>query len=200
MAMSNGVLQILFQTLQGDYTAHGLVNDILHSLVYGVMSVLLQAFDPASMGVSLDTQRLVVKLLENKQIAQHFWKNPLGLSIYFEELKAQFPLKHGSLVEVCTSLSSASAVSCNKMIASMSNLPSFTDNLDYVPQSSIEPASEGFQLNEAYFPYAGTESVCVPAGTIGTLLPNGVTIRWDSPQNGWQLLLAEIGHLASQIS
>jgi len=199
VAIGGGVLQILLQTLQGDYTAHGLVGDILHSQVYGILSALVQAFDPASMGLGLDTHRLVVKLLAHRQIAQHFWKNPMGLSLYFDELKSQFPLEHRPLLEVCTSLASASTESCTKMISSLSSLPSFTDTLDYIPQSILRSVPAGLELTQPYFPYIGTESVCIPASSVGTILPNGVTIRWDAPQNGWQLLLAEIGHLASQV-
>eukprot|EP00090_Calanus_glacialis_P005097 TRINITY_DN13917_c0_g1_i1.p1 TRINITY_DN13917_c0_g1~~TRINITY_DN13917_c0_g1_i1.p1 ORF type:complete len:1697 (-),score=641.63 TRINITY_DN13917_c0_g1_i1:67-5157(-) len=200
VAIGGGVLQVLLQTLQGDYTAHGLVGDILHSLVYGILSALVQAFDPASMGLGLDTHRLVVKLLAHRQIAHHFWKNPMGLSLYFEELKSQFPLEHGPLIEVCTSLASASPLSCTKMISSLSSLPSFTDTLDYIPQSILRSVPSGLELTQPYFPYTGTESVCIPPGSVGTVLPNGVTVRWSAPQNGWQLLLAEIGHLASQVT
>eukprot|EP00092_Neocalanus_flemingeri_P011668 GFUD01012572.1.p1 GENE.GFUD01012572.1~~GFUD01012572.1.p1 ORF type:complete len:1697 (+),score=556.35 GFUD01012572.1:89-5179(+) len=200
VAIGSGVLQVLLQTLQGDYTAHGLVGDILHSLVYGILSALVQAFDPASMGLGLDTHRLVVKLVSNRHIAQHFWKNPMGLSLYFDELKLGFPLEHGPLLEVCTSLASASPISCSKMIASLSSLPSFADTLDYIPQSMLRSDPAGLQLTQPYYPYMGTESVCIPAGSVGTVLPNGITVRWAAPQNGWQLLLAEIGHLASQVT
>ena len=200
VAISGGVLQVLLQTLQGDYTAHGLVGDILHSLVYGIVSALVQAFDPSSMGLGLDTHRLVVKLLAHRQIAQHFWKNPLGLSLYFDELKSRFPLEHGPLIEVCTSLATASPQSCSKMISSFSTLPSFTDTLEYVPQSILRSVPAGLELTQPHYPYTGTESVCIPPGSLGTTLPNGVTVRWAAPQNGWQLLLAEIGHLASQVT
>jgi len=200
VAIGGGVLQVLLQTLQGDYTAHGLVGDILHSLVYGILSALVQAFDPASMGLGLDTHNLVVKLLAHRHIAQHFWKNSMGLSLYIDELKSRFPLEHGPLLEVCTSLASASPVSCNKMISSLSSLPSFTDTLDYIPQSMLRSVPTGLELVQAYYPYTGTESVCIPPGSLGTVLPNGVTICWVAPQNGWQLLLAEIGYLAGQVS
>ena len=67
-----------------------------------MMSALIQAFDPSSMGLGLDTHRLVSKLLAHPLIAGHFWKNPLGLSVYFEELKAQYPLEQTQFMEVMT--------------------------------------------------------------------------------------------------
>jgi len=200
VAIDSGVLQLMFLTLEGDYVAHSLVKDILYSLTYGIMSVLVEAFDPVSMGLGLDTQKVIVKLLGHRLIAQHFWKNPKGLSVYFEDLKSQFPLQHAPLLEVCISLGSASLSSCNYVISSLSSLTSFTDSLDYIPRSILKTVSTGLELTKPYFPYSGTESVCIPSGTKGAILPNGVTVRWDSFQNGWQLLLAEIGHLASQIS
>ena len=200
VAMGNNVLQVLQDTLQGDFTAHSLVSDILHSLVYGVMSALIQAFDPSSMGLGLDTHKIVVKLLSHHLIAGHFWKNPLGLSVYFDELKSQYPLEQSSFMEVCVSLASASPSSCSRLISTLSSLSSLTDKLDNVPQSSLRPVSgASYQLSRQHFPYPGTQTVCVPSGTMGELLSSGMAVRFAGNYNGWQIMLAEIGHLASQL-
>jgi len=123
--MGANVLQVLHEMLQTDFNAHPLVSDILHSLAYGVMSALVQAFDPKSMGLGHDTHKIIVKLLSHHLIARHFWKNPLGLSVYFEELKAQYPLDQSSFMDVCESLASASTSSCSTLISTLSSLPSF---------------------------------------------------------------------------
>ena len=192
--------QVLHDTLEADFTAHSLVSDILHSLVYGVMAVLVQAFDPASMGLGVDTHNIVVKLLSHRLIAAQFWKDPQGLSVYFDDLKSQFPLNQASFMEVCKSLASASKTSCSNLVSTLSNLTSLTDNVDNLPQNGLKSLGDGrYELTRVHYPYPGTHTVCVPARTHGHLLANGVTVKFDTEQNGWQIMLAEIGHLSSQL-
>ena len=199
-AIGAGSLEFLLSILEGDYTAHSLVSDVLHSLVYGVMSALVQAFDPASMGLALDTHKIVVKLLGHKLIAGHFWKNPLGLSVYFDELKSRFPLDQSSFMEVCISLASASPSSCSRLVASLSSLTSITDKLDNVPPAALKPVSGScYELTQPHFPYPGTQTVSVPVRSRGELLANGVAVRFSCEASGWQMMLAEVGHLASQL-
>ena len=195
-----GVLATLQETLEGDHTAHTLVAAILHSLVYGLMSALVQAFDPASMGLAVDTHKIVVKLLSHSLIAGHFWKNPMGLSVYFDELKNQFPLEQASFMEVCVSLASASPASCSRLVTALSSLSCLTDKLDNVPQAALRPVSGAtYELTRPHFPYPGTQTVCVPARAPAQLLPSRVAVRFTCPQSAWQMMLAECGHLASQL-
>ena len=142
------------------------------------MSALVQAFDPASMGLGLDTHRLVTKLLSHHLIAAHFWKNPQGLSVYFDELKSLYPLDQSSLMEVCVSLASASASSCAQLVSTLSSLSSLTDKMDNIDPQSLRPVSgSSFELLRHHFPYPGTQTVSAPPNTRGDLLPNGVAIR-----------------------
>ena len=90
------------------------------------------------MGLGLDTHKIIVKLLSHHLIAGHFWKNPLGLSVYFEELKAQYPLDQSLFMDVCESLASASTSSCSKLISTLSSLPSFTDKLQNLPENALK--------------------------------------------------------------
>ena len=200
-ALAGGVLTTLLEMLQPETSSHCLVSDILHTLVYGVMSALIQAFDPASLGLALDTHNLVVKLLSHKLIAAHFWKNPLGLSVYFEELKSRFPQDQSQLVEVCVALAGASADSCTSLVSCLSCLPCYTDKLDTVGQSGLVMSGSDYQLVDHHYPFPSTQTVVIPAGTRGTLLPNGISVRWSSPdQNGWQILLAQIGDLSARLT
>ena len=70
-------------------------------------------------------------------IAKDFWKNPLGLSVYFEELRSLFPLEQASLMEVGVSLASASPDSCSRLVTSLSSLTSITDKLDNVAPAAL---------------------------------------------------------------
>ena len=185
--------------LQPETSSHSLVWDILHTLVYGVMSALIQAFDPTSLGLALDTHNLVVKLLSHKLIAAHFWKNPLGLSVYFDELKSRFPRDQNQLVEVAVALASASPDSCSSLISTLSSLPCFTDKLDLIPSAAFRISGTSYELVTDHFPYQNTETVILPAGSRGTPLPSGVSVRWSCGQNGWQHFLAQIGQLSSQL-
>ena len=191
------VLTTLLEMLQPETSSHCLVWDILHTLVYGVMSALIQAFDPASLGLALDTHNLVVKLLSHKLIAAHFWKNPLGLSVYFDELKSRFPQDQSQLVEVSVALASASPDSCSSLISTLSSLPCYTDKLDTLPSAAFRISGSDYELASDFFPYSNTETVVIPAGTRGALLPNGISVRWSSGQNGWQHFLAQIGQLTA---
>ena len=120
------------------------------------------------MGLGHDTHKIIVKLLSHHLIAGHFWKNPLGLSVYFEELKAQYPLDQSSFMDVCESLASASTSSCSKLISTLSSLPSFTDKLQNLPENALKARPEGgYDLTQVHYPYAGTHTVCVQARTKG---------------------------------
>ena len=185
--------------LQPETSSHSLVWDILHTLVYGVMSALIQAFDPASLGLALDTHNLVVKLLSHKLIAAHFWKNPLGLSVYFDDLKSRFPRDQNQLVEVAVALASASPDSCSSLISTLSSLPCFTDKLDLIPSAAFRISGTSYELVTDHFPYQNTETVVLPAGSRGTPLSSGISVRWSCGQNGWQHFLAQIGQLSSQL-
>ena len=199
-ALAGGVLSTLLEMLKPETSSHCLVSDILHTLVYGVMSALIQAFAPASLGLALDTHNLVVKLLSHKLIAAHFWKNPLGLSVYFEELKSGFPQDQARLVEVCVALAGASAESCSSLVSCLSCLPSYTDRLDSLPQAALRMSGSDYQLVSHHYPHPSTQTVVIPAGTKGTLLPNGISVRWScGDHNGWQVLLAQIGDLTSRL-
>ena len=199
-AICGNVLQTLLSTLKGDFT-RSLVSDILHSLVYSLTSALVAAFDPVSLGLGVDTHNLIVHLLSHQKVADHFWKLPAeGLGLYVDSLKASYPLNHRPLLEVFTSLAQASSPSCTSTLSSMCSLPSFTDSADLLPSSARALGSSTVVLTEAYYPYPGTKSVCLPAGTRGTMSQSGTSVTWrpDSQCNGWQMMLADSGQLASQ--
>lgn len=200
VAIGGNVLQTLLSTLKGDHCASGLVSDILNSLVYSTLSALVSAFDPSNLGLTLDTHNLVVQLLGHRLIAHHFWKSPSGLALYFTELKKNFPLEHSPLLDVCTSLATASSSSCSQMISALASLPCFTDSLELLPVSACHLSEGKVQLTSPLYPYPGTESVILPAGTQGVISQGGTSVCWSppSPQNGWQMILADIGHLVSQ--
>ena len=199
-AICGNVLQTLLSTLKGDFT-RSLVSDILHSLVYSLTSALVAAFDPVSLGLGVDTHNLIVHLLSHQKVADHFWKLPAeGLGLYVDSLKASYPLNHRPLLEVFTSLAQASSPSCTSTLSSLCSLPSFTDSADLLPSSARALGSSTVVLTEAYYPYPGTKSVCLPAGTRGSMSQSGTSVTWrpDSPCNGWQMMLADSGHLANQ--
>ena len=199
-AIAGNVLRTLLATLRGDFT-RSLVSDILHSLIYSLAATLVEAFDPVSLGLGLDTHALVVQLLGHRQVAEHFWKVPSeGLGIYVDSLKANFPYEHRPLMEVATALARSSPSSCSALLPTLSSLPTFTDSADLLPPSARALGNSTVELTAAYFPYPGTQSVCLPAGTRGVLSPSGTTVTWrpEAPCNGWQLMLADCGHLATQ--
>ena len=121
--------------LAADFTSHTLVSDILHSTVYTVLSALVSAFDPASMGLSLEVHTLAIQLLKHPAVSSHFFKQGKagGLGLHFEELKKNFPCDHDPLIEACISLASSSEDSCDKVIARLSEMEVFTEYLDEVP-------------------------------------------------------------------
>ena len=199
-AIGGNVLRTLLAILQGDFN-RSLVSDILHSLVYSLISALVGAFDPVSLGLGVDIHSLIVHLLSHQKVADHFWKLPSeGLGLYVDSLKANYPLDHRPLVEVFTSLARASSASCTSVLSSLCSLPTFTDSADLLPSSARSLGSSTVELTEAYYPYPGTRSVCLPAGTRGSMSQSGTSVTWrpDSTCNGWQMMLADCGHLASQ--
>ena len=214
LALAGGVLQYLLATLQSPAcSGHTLLGDILHSLVYGLLAalvqvgigdcvggynttLLVQAFDPAGMGLALDTHRLVVKILSHRLIAQHFWKDPCGLKVYYDEVRARFPLEQAPFLEVVTGLASASSSSCQQLVPALSSLPGYCAALDTVP-GTAQAVPGGLELTATWYPYPATQSVAVPAGVVGVVA--GGLVTFPCAQSGWQLLLAEVGHLASQL-
>ena len=61
-AIANRVLDTLRSCLTADFNSYSIVSDILHSAVYTLLSALVSAFDPASMGLGLEVHALAVQL------------------------------------------------------------------------------------------------------------------------------------------
>lgn len=199
-AIANRVLETLRNCLAADFTSHTLVSDILHSTVYTVLSALVSAFDPSSMGLSLEVHTLAIQLLKHPAVSSHFFKQGKagGLGLHFEELKKNFPCDHDPLIEACISLASSSEDSCDKVISRLSEMEVFTEYLDEVPPDQTKGLDGEFELITYRFPYPGTETVFIPAGTRGEIC--GQFVRWRHCHSGWQVLLAEVGSLVAQVT
>ena len=198
-AIANRVLDTLRSCLTADFNSYSIVSDILHSAVYTLLSALVSAFDPASMGLGLEVHALAVQLLKHPKVATHFWKQGLagGLGLHVEELKARFPADHDPLLEACTSLAGASTESCDRVISALAELGWYTESLESVA-GQARGLEGGLELVGDRFPFPGTETVCLPEGTRGEVV--GGTVRWQHSYSGWQLLLAECGSLAAQVT
>lgn len=201
MALANRVLKTLENILTADFNSHKMVSDIVHLEVYTVVSALLAAFDPVSMGLQTDLETLTIILLKHRSVATHFWKqgSDSGLAFFFQETITNFPCDFVPVVEYLTSLASASPASSRNVVATLSNLPVYTEHVDRI-QSRIGRSLDGsIEILEDRYPYQSTKTICIPANTKGDLTENN-SVRWQLQQNGWQILLAECGQLSLEVS
>jgi len=200
-ALANRVLHTLKLVLEADFNSHNLVSDIIHLEVYSLVSVLLSAFDPVSLGLTVDVEALARLLLKHRSVAAHFWKqgSESGLAFWFNEVLTIFPLQFSAVIECMSSLASASETSCQNVVTSLTSLNTFTEKVDTI-QSRIGRSIDGsIQTLEDRYPFPSTKTVSIPANTKGELLDNG-SVVWNITYNGWQVIFAECGELNMEIS
>lgn len=205
IAIGNKVLKRLEESLTADYTSHAVVEDILFSQVYTMLSVLVAAFDPVAMGLGVEVENLTQLLLKHRAVATHFWSKGTegGLGLFYHQMKRNFPRSFIPVAECLAALAAASPESCDLAVSDFSCLEDFTERLEDVEAGPAEVARAGVEgeliLLGDRFPYPGTQTLCIPRRTTGEFLENSC-VRWQVSYNGWQLLLAECGQLAAQLA
>ncbi|XP_063966754.1 nucleoporin NUP188-like [Lytechinus pictus] len=175
-----------------------------HSVIYSLMSVVLNVFQEDSLGGVQDLVHLSSEFLSQPHLCREFWNADLegGFAALLQSSMASFPLEFSLPMKFLKALSTEGSKQIYQLIA---HLPAFTEPLDNNRSSDIE-TSKGDNVwklvNDKVVCKAGKHSpgFVIPAGTLGQLeqRPDGPPlITWDVDYSGFQLFQCVLDWLIS---
>ena len=194
------------------------VSSITYSIVYSLLSVLTNAFDPEQMGLKEDYHTLVCILLKEELIAKDFWEQGFdtGLGMYVASELSMFPAMRRKIMELTCALASAGTDSAiNTYLLFSERLETFAEPVEDVPGQVLQllnvstdkqyPSEQWQLIAQARYPggrigaSVGNTSVVIPNGSKATC--DGRFYQWRlAGYDGLQYLFGEVDVAVAMVS
>ena len=197
-AVQLNVIKYLIKTMKNEVVCK-VVAHAVHTIVYGIITTLLDSFDSEIMGLSEDIHELVRLLLMQEDV--EFWdQTSSGLRSLFDTRLAHFPAESKSVLQLCNSLASGSYSSADEVLKVMQNLKTFAEPIEDVPSHEVAQDYDGRlkALTTRTPSSCQTLNFHIPAGTTATASQRYYFWRLD--YNGLKYMFGELDVAINQVS
>ncbi|KAF2360158.1 Nucleoporin Nup188 [Trinorchestia longiramus] len=220
-AVDGGVMACLHNFLNNQaIVSDKLLREVCGSVVYSLVCVVAAQLSlDQHAACSVQLRALAISCLAGPLPAHLFWAEEEGAAaLLLPDVLAVFPDQPRPLLSLCSALAAASAHSCSKVVELLAELPSITWRVSSDVLASSCREVGGAQL-VTHSELELLPGLSLPPHTSGTLvlpLPSAslyhqhnpqqqqqsddtFLVQWHAPSNVWQLILAAIHALDSQI-
>ncbi|XP_013391601.1 nucleoporin NUP188 homolog [Lingula anatina] len=138
------------------------LSEMSHSIVYGLLTIVLKTFEKDTLGDTEALYDIVAKVLSQTCVAEDFWDKGLqeGIGPLFQAVCCYFPLQFRPLLQLATALASANSDSAAKVSRHLQHLQYYTEWLDRYASDELEATNDlVWQLRKQKMPY-GTVPLC----------------------------------------
>lgn len=182
------------------------IADIAHETVYKLIDCLTENFEPEKLQPRENLLSLCATLLSQASTASMFWEADLnsGVRLIVDVALKRFPLDFDPLVQIVSSLASASSKSCEEVLKMVSELQYLLEPLTPMLLQLLSHSAESnfaVTLNRIHRPLPHVDSLTLQGGTTGILVDqNPHSVRWQVKYNFWLAVRSAEASLLTQIS
>ena len=200
-AFQLNVIEFLTSGLKSDaLNSNHIIAAISHGVVFGLISILVTAFDPDRMGIETKLFDLILVLVKKEVIAEVVWKEGLdsnqGLSNYIGQILGEFPANVFISVKLLQALAYGSRSSASHVFDFLEQKEVFAEHTEEVQAHQICMKGDQAFMTTVQRQKNG---IYIPDGTYGSLSLDGKFYQWKFSYGGFQILFNEVESILNQI-